>query len=87
MKGALVGVTNRLGQVTEAALMNTEDSGSIITYTEAVRQYGKELIESVLCHDRHHHDDHGRPYWLESELEEVLELVEIERRGGREARW
>jgi hypothetical protein len=55
----------------------------VSTYADAVKQHGQELIDAVLSHHRHHHDDRGRPYWIEAELAETIELVEIERRNGR----
>jgi hypothetical protein len=51
----------------------------IITYKDAVAMYGREMIEAIMPHDRHHHDESGRPYWLAEELAEAAELVQIER--------
>jgi hypothetical protein len=53
---------------------------SIITYKDAVAMYGREMVEAIMLHGRHHHDDQGRPYWLEEELAEAAQLVELERR-------
>jgi hypothetical protein len=54
------------------------NDSEIIPYEQAVALHGAEMIEAVLRHGRHHHDDGGRPYWLAAELAEALELVAIE---------
>jgi hypothetical protein len=55
-----------------------QDSDRIITLSEARRALGRRRVDRVLAHDRHHHDQHGRPYWLLSDWSEAVELVEIE---------
>jgi hypothetical protein len=51
----------------------------VITYDEAVGIYGQDTVEAALVHQRHHHDDDGRPYWIAAELVEAVGLVERER--------
>jgi hypothetical protein len=48
-----------------------------IRWEEAARLYGEKVASSALAHHRHFNDDRG-VYWLESDLEEVVALVQRE---------
>jgi hypothetical protein len=36
------------------------------------------MVDRILAHNRHHHDSNGQPWWIQEELAESLDLVEIE---------
>jgi hypothetical protein len=61
-----------LNCITEPSLCPQQDSP--INLRQARRLLGRETVDRVLEHGRHHHDDRGRPWWFESELDELDEL-------------
>jgi hypothetical protein len=55
------------------------DSAPPVTLRQAQRLLGREMVDSVLEHARHHQYDLGHPWWTDDDLAEAVELVEIER--------
>ncbi|MBV8487684.1 MAG: hypothetical protein JO161_05350 [Planctomycetaceae bacterium] len=55
-----------------------------LTYRELVRSHGDALAQLCLAYGWHHHDERGRPVWVDCG-DEVVALAEYElarRRGG-----
>jgi hypothetical protein len=61
----------------EATVMNTDQE---ITLAEAVHNFGQDIVDQARTFGRHHLDDDGNPVWLCSDLDEILETIEFEKR-------
>ena len=55
-----------------------------ITLAEAIHNFGQEIADQAQTFDRHHLDDDGKPVWRRGDLDEILQLIEIEKREGQE---
>jgi hypothetical protein len=50
----------------------------LVTWSDAVRDLGREGASMAPGYRFHHTDDRGKPYWTREEYERVLGLLEIE---------
>jgi len=52
--------------------------GELFYDRDAIVLVGRERFARLVSLGRHHHDDRGRRYWTEEDLEEALELPAAE---------
>jgi hypothetical protein len=60
-----------------------EASNELIREDELQDSVGHEVFDKILEHHRHRLDEEGL-YWLRDELDDILELIEIEREEAPE---
>jgi hypothetical protein len=53
-----------------------------ITLAEAIHNFGEDIVDQARTFGRHHLDNGGNLVWRRGDLDEILELIEIEKREG-----